>query len=156
MRPDWITMREIKKIIVHCSDSKWGDRDQINEWHKERGWMSPSGISIGYHYVIHNCYPTYFSWKKRRPRIDSDGVLEQGRPVEEIGAHVRGQNSKSIGICLIGTDTFTSVQLNTLKDLVQQLIADHELDISDVYGHRDFSEKECPNISSSWLREIVS
>jgi len=149
-------MRKIEKIIVHCSDSKWGDRDQINEWHKERGWMSPSGVSIGYHYVISNCYPTYFSLKKRRPRIDSDGEVAQGRPNNEVGAHVRGQNSNSLGICLIGKDTFTSAQLISLKNLVQELIADFELDVSDVYGHRDFSTKECPNISSSWLREIVS
>ena len=42
-------MREISKIILHCSDSEWGSASVIDQWHKERGWTE-----IGYHYVITN------------------------------------------------------------------------------------------------------
>ncbi|VEI47016.1 Uncharacterised protein [Actinobacillus equuli] len=34
--------------------------------------------------------------------IDIDGSVETGRQVGEIGAHVKGHNSNSVGICLIG------------------------------------------------------
>ena len=44
-----LQMREIKKIIIHCSDSEFGDAALIDKWHKERGWTG-----IGYHYVILN------------------------------------------------------------------------------------------------------
>ena len=43
-------MREIDKIIVHCSATPEG-RDvsaaTIDDWHKQRGWSG-----IGYHYVV--------------------------------------------------------------------------------------------------------
>ena len=42
-------------------------------------------MSCGYHYVI-----------KR------DGQIELGRPIEKIGAHVKGYNKSSIGICYCG------------------------------------------------------
>jgi len=32
-------MREVKKIILHCSDSEWGDAAEIDKWHKARGWQ---------------------------------------------------------------------------------------------------------------------
>ena len=42
-------VREIKKVIIHCSDSDFGTASVIDGWHKERGWDG-----IGYHYVITN------------------------------------------------------------------------------------------------------
>jgi len=53
---------------------------KIRQWHKLRGWSD-----IGYHYVI------------RR-----DGRIELGRPIEQVGAHVKGHNSDSIGVCMVG------------------------------------------------------
>ena len=41
-------MRQINKIVVHHSASKQSTtRDQIDRWHKDRGWSG-----VGYHYVI--------------------------------------------------------------------------------------------------------
>jgi hypothetical protein len=37
-------MRAIKQIIIHCSDSEFGNVIQIDRWHRERGWKG-----IGYH-----------------------------------------------------------------------------------------------------------
>ena len=76
-------MREIDKIFIHCSATPphmHVDAKVIDKWHKERGWSG-----IGYHYVI-----------KR------DGQIELGRPIEKIGAHVKGHNKTSIGICYCG------------------------------------------------------
>lgn len=36
--------------------------------------------------------------------IRRNGVVEEGRPIEQSGAHVAGHNHDSIGICLVGGD----------------------------------------------------
>ena len=81
-------MRQIDHIIVHCSytpPSMDIGAETIREWHtlpkpKGRGWSD-----IGYHWVI------------RR-----NGTVEAGRSEERAGAHAKGYNQDSIGICLIG------------------------------------------------------
>lgn len=124
-------MREINEIIVHCAYTKKNmdvGFEEIDQWHKERGFRSPSGIHCGYHKII------------RR-----DGTIEDGRPYEEAGAHCKGRNSKSIGICLVGgfnDADFTIEQYEALLWLVGKIIADNP-DIS-IHGHRDFSDKACP------------
>ena len=40
---------------------------------------------IGYHFVIQR-----------------NGEVDEGRPIEQTGAHVKGHNHDSIGICYIG------------------------------------------------------
>ena len=75
-------MRDINKIIVHCSATKEGQEffaDDIRRWHKARGFSD-----IGYHFVI-----------------NLDGVIEYGRDLKLTGAHCKGHNEASIGICYI-------------------------------------------------------
>ena len=76
-------MRKIDSIIVHCSATKAGQdftAADIDRWHRERGFNG-----IGYHYVI---------------RLD--GRLEKGREIDLAGAHCKGWNERSVGICYIG------------------------------------------------------
>ena len=77
-------MRKINKIIVHCSATPEGRNVLISEvkrWHvEERGWSD-----IGYHFVI-----------------ELDGSVRIGRPIEIKGAHSKGNNHDSIGVCYIG------------------------------------------------------
>ena len=84
-------MRPIDTIVVHCSDSDFGSAALVDEWHRGYGWKC-----IGYHYVILNGVRSaggeYLQWV--------DGVIEKGRPESEIGAHVKGHNGTSLGICL--------------------------------------------------------
>lgn len=83
-----MALRKIDKIIVHCADTPDGKDftiKDIDRWHKERGWQC-----CGYHHVI---------------RLD--GTIENGRPLAQIGAHCKGYNENSIGICLIGRREFT-------------------------------------------------
>ena len=125
-------MRSISEIIIHCADTPAG-RDNtvadITAWHKDRGFRT-----IGYHYVIYR-----------------DGSIHTGRPVEEIGAHCKGHNAHSIGICYIGgksadgkrhEDTRTPEQKEALLSLLRRLNA--RFPNATVYGHRDFSSKPCP------------
>ena len=125
---------EINKIIVHVSDSP-DDKDfglkEINEWHQKREFPKSSlGFYCGYHYVI------------RR-----SGLIEVARSEAEIGAHCRGHNQGSIGICWVGRDAITSEQQKTLVSLCASLCVKYALEAKQVFGHREFnSEKTCPNI----------
>ena len=103
-------MRKIKQIIVHCSATKEGQdfkAKDIKRWHLERGFTD-----IGYHYVV-----------------DLDGTIEEGRSLELIGAHTKGQNRDSIGICYVGgldasgepKDTRTTQQKAALWLLIKKL-----------------------------------
>ena len=126
-------------IVVHCAATP-STMDigaaEIRRWHKERGW-----IDIGYHFVI------------RR-----DGTVEKGRDIDAIGAHVRGVNQISVGICLVGTDEFEDAQFASLKELIVSLL--DKFPGSQIKGHRDFPnvKKECPgfDVASWWKNELLS
>ncbi len=124
-------MRTINEIIIHCSATKEGNKISaatIDRWHKDRGWRC-----IGYHYVV---------------RID--GSIEYGRPVQDIGAHVKGRNKHSIGVCYIGgldadmepKDTRTRDQKESLLYLLKTLKRLHP--DATIHGHREFANKACP------------
>ena len=141
--------KDVKKIILHCSASQDSldigsreikilhmlDKRQKVEWNgtmvNGKGWTD-----IGYHYVI------------RR-----SGMVERGRPLDKMGAHVRGHNNDSIGICWIGLNDMTTKQLRSLKVIVKTLMMKYNLDIDDVFGHYEFdSGKTCPNIDMNKFR----
>lgn len=119
-------------IIVHCSATKRGQDigvKEIRKLHvKMNGWSD-----IGYHFVI------------RR-----NGQIEKGRPVEIIGAHCKGHNANSIGICLVGgidnsgkpENNFTDAQFLSLRSLALKLKS--EFPILYIYGHNEFANKACP------------
>ena len=142
-------MREIKKIVIHCSDSDWGTAKDIDAWHKERGWDG-----IGYHFVITNGVQR----SMYKYRAKDDGILQRGRDVEKTGAHVKGHNSDSIGVCLIGRHHFTGKQLyDTLPTLIRALMVSSHLTPEDVYGHNQFDpDKTCPSFDVKWFREMLS
>jgi len=141
-------MREIDKIIIHCSDSGFGDAATIDGWHKERGWDG-----IGYHYVILNGY----RYPGQGYRADEDGLIENGRPIEKPGAHCRGANKTSIGICLIGKHLFTARQLyGSLPKLIRRIGIETVREI-EVKGHYEFDKgKTCPNIDMDLLRKSLN
>ena len=127
-------MRKIDEIIIHCSATREGqdiDAETIRKWHKQRGWRD-----IGYHYIV---------------RLD--GEVELGRPIDEIGAHVKGHNKTTIGICYIGgveqdgktpKDTMTYEQEESVRDLITaiRLVCNEHLKIS---GHNEYASKACPS-----------
>ena len=67
------------------------------------------------------------------------------RPVEKAGAHVRGYNANSIGVCYEGgldaqgrpADTRTPEQRHSLRVLIRVLLKDYPG--CRVVGHRDLS-----------------
>lgn len=114
---------------------------EIRDWHvRGNGWKD-----IGYHFVI------------RR-----NGQLEAGRPLEQVGSHVAGHNTGSIGICLVGgvsqkdftkaENNFTRQQWSTLKKLLKDLLK--RFPGCSIHGHNEFSKKACPSFNvRQWLKE---
>ena len=76
-------MREIDLIVVHCSATR-EDRDftehDLEVCHRRRGFNG-----AGYHFYIRK-----------------NGDIKTTRSLEKIGAHVKGFNQKSIGVCYEG------------------------------------------------------
>ena len=75
--------------------------------------------------------------------------------VDKYGAHVKGHNYDSLGICYIGgmdkemktwEDTRTDQQKESLILLLKTLKKFHPEAV--VYGHRDFSSKDCPSFDA--------
>lgn len=140
-------MRQINKTVLHCSDSKCGNAKIIRSWHIGKEWQD-----IGYHFVINNCYPTHESIKNHKPCFERDGMVEKGRSIEMVGAHVKGENTDSVGICLIGKDQFT---LSQIQSLYLILFANGWLDLP-LLGHCELDiQKTCPNIDMTIVKDFI-
>ena len=119
-------MRFINLIVVHCSATREDctlSPEALDRLHRQRGFNG-----TGYHYYIRK-----------------DGMVYPTRPLERIGAHIRGFNRNSVGICYEGgldcrgrpADTRTPAQRATLRQLVRQLL--ERFPGCRVCGHRDLS-----------------
>ncbi len=128
-------MRKINKIIIHCSATPEG-RDHtaadIRRWHIAAGFDD-----IAYHYII---------------RLD--GTIERGRKDSTVGAHTKGHNTSSIGVCYIGglapngqtpKNTRTPAQKSALDTLLKKLLLRYPL--ATVHGHNEFAHKACPSFN---------
>ena len=127
-------MRSIDLIVIHCSDSDRPNHDDwkvLAKWHMERGFSM-----IGYHYVI-----------------QKDGGIHIGRPIHIQGAHAKGFNKHSIGICLTGRHKFSDAQFDSLRKLCNNLLKEYGLERSDIVPHRSLNiNKTCPNFN---VAEVV-
>jgi len=141
-------MRRIDYIVIHHSASSYGDSKLIDRWHRERGFKK-----IGYHYIILNG----FRKNSREYEVAFDGFIEPGRKLSEIGAHVKGYNKNSIGICLIGNHLFTLNQFISLKILVKEL--KNKFPTAKVVGHCDLdpvNKPDCPGFDvDTFIAEVL-
>lgn len=144
----------VRGIVIHCTatPANWrpGDTPQarlaaIRDMHtapppRGRGWRD-----IGYHWLI-----------------DRDGTILRGRPETQIGAHVAGHNSGTLGISLFGgidsrpddpfEANFTGAQATALEDLIEHIRSRTRIDW--IRGHHDFDRgKACPGFRvAPWLK----
>lgn len=129
---------DVKYLVVHCSatppNMDIGVR-AIDQWHRDRGWRK-----VGYHYII------------RR-----NGSIETGRLLNQVGAHTKGHNRNSWGICMVGgvdengnsEDNFTSEQYASLRILLDGLRV--RVPQAEVLGHRDLSpDTNNDGVISKW------
>lgn len=140
------SLRSIDRIIFHCSATRPDfdlSVDELRRWHVDgNGWRD-----IGYHYFI-----------KR------GGAVFHCRPVPMTGAHVRGHNRGSIGVCLEGgfgsgaddafDDHFTAAQRDAALKLITDL--EHCLGLLALHGHNEFAAKACPGFRVSSGRGLHS
>lgn len=120
---DLIFNNEPSKIIYHHCARKFWDPEGINNYHKERGWKG-----IGYNFYI----------KK-------DGRIYLGRPENAEGAHTKGENSNSIGICLEGNFEDESLSKEQFESVVKlSTYITLKYDIYKIMGHGDVYETLCP------------
>ena len=120
-------------IIIHHSltkDSKTVSWDAIRNYHtKTLGWND-----IGYHYGIELVGDHY--------------EVLKGRFDNEQGAHARGVNHLSLGICFVGNFDVTPVpkaQWDLGISLVRSLCDGLNIPTYRVYGHHWFDQhKSCP------------
>jgi N-acetylmuramoyl-L-alanine amidase len=142
-------LRRIDEVIVHCSASdreedhsveavrylhmsqdpfiQWGDYETHGKGMK----------AVAYHFII-----------------DWEGVVHRCRPIHMVGAHCRGRNEHSIGVCLLGNKKFTEAQKESFKKLTLELITHFGLSLDDVVPHSKYSNsKTCPNFD---LKEVLS
>ena len=134
MKEEEYLPREVKLMVIHCSATRCNvpfTPAQLEKCHKARGFKG-----IGYHFYI-----------------TRDGVIHHTRPIERIGAHARGFNLHSIGICYEGgldaegkpCDTRTTFQRMALIDVLSILKKQYPHAV--IKGHYQLSadiHKACP------------
>lgn len=138
--------RTINMIVLHCSATRcdrdytvqqlYHDHVEVNHWRY-----------IGYHFYIRK-----------------DGRVEETRPLARMGAHAKGFNAHSIGICYEGglderglpADTRTHGQTMAMKRLVVQMKQQFPT-IKQVLGHRDLPgvQKTCPCFDATRLQYLL-
>ncbi len=136
-------MREIDSIIIHHSAAfmgthTWGD---IKEWHLRRGFSD-----IGYHFGV--CL--------------EDGLfrVKEGRPLDKPGAHCRGHNKTTIGVCFDGNfeeERLPNGALVVGSQLVNALLVTFNLGPDNIIGHRELASTLCPgsNFPLALLRRMA-
>ena len=123
-------MRKITYIVVHHSASPLSTTaEDIRGWHLDRGWSD-----IGYHGVIVR-----------------NGLWVPGRPLDVVGAHAKGCNRNSIGICVVGDNrtqrsAWRFCQIETLLESLRFLTA--EFPSAKVVGHGTVgtTATKCPGL----------
>lgn len=124
----------IDTIVVHHAAMD-GSVQDIHRVHKQMGWSG-----IGYHLYIRK-----------------DGSIWQGRPLNTLGAHVKGHNSHTIGISLEGNyenEMPTPTILSSLSFAIQYVRQSIGKNLP-VKGHRDLMATACPgrNITAAILQK---
>lgn len=151
--------RRIDTLVIHCAatpDGRWASVLDVDYWHGRAGFRrqpasevarkhNPELRHIGYHWVIY-----------------TNGGLATGRHPSEVGAHARGLNAASLGLCLVGTSRYSPAQWEQLAAQVRHLCALYHVPLQHanaangwrgVCGHRDAgANKTCPGFDvAAWL-----
>ena len=124
--------------IHHSASSRSTRAEDLERWHRERGFDE-----IGYTWVI-----------------EGDGSVVAGRSVRKNGAHVKGKNRRSLGICVVGDNTkvrsrWSRAQVEALREVILSI----ELLFPGIrfVGHNELAPTACPGRAvAELLDEILS
>ena len=125
-------MRTIELIVIHCSATRCDRRFSLED--------------------LIACHDARFGFTGYHWYITKDGTTYQTRHEQLVGAHAKGYNQHSIGICYEGgltpdgepADTRTPQQKVALKHLLKALRKRYP--DAHILGHRDLPNvsKACP------------
>ncbi len=114
-----------ERVTVHHSASGDVSVKTIRQWHLDRGFSD-----CGYHWIVRK-----------------SGRLEQGRPMNKQGAHVKNQNFRNLGICVTGNFQKyppAEVQYLSLRKLLDFLCFAFQIKRKEIYLHKDLAATICP------------
>ena len=111
------------KILLHNSGNAIDTVAGIISFHRSK-WLD-----VGYNWLIY------------------EGKSFVGRPMKYVGAHSRGANDGTIGICMVGNWMRSLPPKESIDELVRMLIKQcfmFNIDPSEIVGHRDVGNTDCP------------
>lgn len=129
-------------VVLHHSVSPEDTTvEEIRRWHVARGFRD-----IGYHYVV---------------RRSADGWrVEPGRPEDDVGAHCKGWNESTIGVCVCGDYTrgpLSDGAMVALVGLLRPLLHRYGMTERQVMGHRHMLGQAtlCPGFDVDTVRAAL-
>jgi len=136
----------VLRLVVHHSATDTGNAACFRVLHRGvNRWND-----IGYHFVIGN------------GSYSGDGVVEKGRAVPYQGAHAKGANEDSLGVCLVGNFNRcepSELQMVSLGKLLDSLLKKYSLPPGRITLHRlvKGSSTECPGrfLTLSGIMDII-
>lgn len=122
--------REITKCYVHTAAASKATPEGIHRYHtKHKGWSD-----VGYHFLI-----------------SKDGTTTVGRPIQRMGAGVKGDNRSSVHVCMLGhgdKEEWTEEQWTAFLDFAHDIWAVYEVSYHEFLGHEECTKravkKTCP------------
>ncbi|WP_087020117.1 peptidoglycan recognition protein family protein [Thaumasiovibrio subtropicus] len=110
---------KVNKIIVHHSATSAVTTTVSSI---KSGHLKGGKSDIGYHKVI--------TW---------NGKIKEGRSEKVQGAHAKGANTNSLGVCLTGnfeSESPSQAQKASLVELLTRWCKEHDLTVDKIYPHR--------------------
>jgi len=127
-----LNLDEINFIVIHHASSETATPEQIHEWHLKKGW-----VGAGYNEYI---------------RKDGSLYIMRG---DHEGAHTKGYNQNSYGICLEGDFEIEKPTEKQLLALIKTLKYHKSRfkNLRSILKHKDLNDTECPgkNIQMSYI-----
>ena len=129
------------------SDKTFNELNNAHRW--AYGMKSQLGFYCGYHYFINKA-----------------GKIYQARTESDVGAHCKGMNTTSIGICLAGNfsrptnlpnNMPTPEQIVSLKKLLEEIVKRQGIKLNKIVPHRFFGSTQCygVNLPNDWARDLA-
>lgn len=114
---------KIEYIFIHhtATDGRYTKFTSVRDNHINKGWSD-----IGYHIFI-----------------EYSGEVFRGRSDSTPGAHARGFNTKSIGICLAldgDNEEPSKYQIDSLISIIADYVKKYNIEIRNILGHKDVNK----------------
>lgn len=143
--PEWLIIHHTGGTDANpLTDTSHHTFEIVDYYHKGLwSFKSSLGHYIGYHYFI-----------------EKDGKITQGRADQDEGAHTKGMNLKSLGICLAGNFDLTlptEAQITALTELLKELSIKYSIPVANIVPHRKFANKTCygNKLANDWAANLV-